>query len=191
MRISAALASGSTVPYNRNKSSGNIATSAGAARLEQGFGNSKPEETSAMTMSTKKFKDSSSAASWSGSLASASQREHTMVSESPNLHNDHENTLRQDDSDNIVSLSELQACQARLAAVRQALKDKNIALQQYFGMNLSDTAAHYDKTVAQLDTQSDFTMENIKEMANELKTLKEEEAGLLAAMKQSSRKRKT
>jgi hypothetical protein len=132
-------------------------------------------------MSSRKFKDSGGAASWSGSLVRASQREHTMVGESPNLHNDHENTLRQDDSDNIVSLSELQACQARLVAVRQALKDKNTALQQYFGMkmNLSDTAAHYDKTVAQQDTQIDFTMENIKEMANELKTLKEEEAVLM------------
>jgi hypothetical protein len=88
-----------------------------------------------------------------------------------------------------ATISALQACQNRVATAMQALKEEKDTLKEYFRlkMNLSDTSAHYSKTLTQLDTQIEFTAESVKDMTEELKELKKEEAALLASMKQASR----
>jgi hypothetical protein len=96
------------------------------------------------------------------------------------------------DSDEVVSSK---ACQARVTAVKQELKDEHTTIQQYFKKKkfLSETAAYSKKTVGQLNTLIDMTVESIQSVTNEiktwkdLKTWKEEET---AIMKQSSCKRK-
>jgi hypothetical protein len=87
-----------------------------------------------------------------------------------------------------TAISTLRACQHHVATAMQALKDEKDTLKEYFRlkMNLSESSAHYSKTLTQLDTQIEFTAESVKDMTEELKELKKEEAALLASMKKAS-----